>query len=264
VKKELQTMESTERKVGLITGVGNQNSIGYAIADQLASDGVNLIIHSFHKYDKEMSGTNPAQSLKILLKKVKEHGVQCEHINLDLKNADSPAQLINHAIEIFGYLDILVINHTHDTLKTLDQLDAREIDRHLIVNVRASLLLIQHFASHHNGRQGGRIIILTSGQHLGPMPHPAYIASKGALHHLTWSLSDQLIGRGITVNAVNPGPTRTYIPNPEIDQAVLKKMPQGRWGQGADAARLISWLVSDDARWITGQVIDSEGGFRRG
>lgn len=90
------------------------------------------------------------------------------------------------------------------------------------------------------------------------------MASKGALHQLTSSLSDHFIGKGITVNTVNPGPTKTYEPDHELDEAVLRKMPLGRWGEPDDAARLIAWLVSDDAAWITGQVINSEGGFRRG
>lgn len=110
----------------------------------------------------------------------------------------------------------------------------------------------------------GRIILLTSGGHLGPMPHPAYVASKGALHHLTLSLSDILADKGITVNAVNPGPTITYRPDEELNKGIIKRMPAGRWGTPDDAARLISWLVSDDAAWVTGQVIDSDGGFRKG
>jgi 3-oxoacyl-[acyl-carrier protein] reductase len=166
------------------------------------------------------------------------------------------------AVERFGHVDILIINHTYDTLKTLEELTCEEIDRHLIINIRATLLLIQEYAKQHGDGSGGRIILLTSGQHLGPMPHLAYVASKGALHQLTWSLSDYFIKKGITVNTVNPGPTKTYNPDEEIDNAVRSKMPLGRWGEPDDAARLISWLVSDEARWITGQVINSEGGFR--
>ncbi len=124
--------------------------------------------------------------------------------------------------------------------------------------------VFQEYAKQHDDRPGGRIILLTSGQHLGPMPHMAYVASKGALHQLTSSLSDHFIGRGITVNTVNPGPTKTYTPTEEVDKAVLARMPQGRWGEPDDAARLIAWLVSDDAVWVTGQVINSQGGFREG
>jgi len=150
------------------------------------------------------------------------------------------------------------------TNKSKYELDAEETDRHLGINVRASLLLVREFAQHFNGREGGRIIFLTPGGHLGPMPHPAYVASKGALHHLTLSLSDLLADKGITVNAVNPGPTLTYQPDQNINQAILKRMSVSRWGTPDDAVRLISWLVSQEAGWITGQVIDSDGGFRRG
>jgi 3-oxoacyl-[acyl-carrier protein] reductase len=89
----------------------------------------------------------------------------------------------------------------------------------------------------------------------------AYAVSKGALHQATATLSDTLIDRGITVNTVNPGPTDTgwairgWDPHPA--------MPRGRWGMPDDAARLIGFLCTDDGGWITGQVIDSEGGFRR-
>ena len=92
----------------------------------------------------------------------------------------------------------------------------------------------------------------------------AYAASKGALHQITASLSDLLVERGIAVNAVNPGPTDTGYADPEAHAQVLRRMPLGRWGQPDDAARLIAWLVADEGQWVTGQVINSEGGFRRG
>jgi 3-oxoacyl-[acyl-carrier protein] reductase len=91
----------------------------------------------------------------------------------------------------------------------------------------------------------------------------AYAVSKGAIHQATASLADDLAGRGITVNTVNPGPTDTGWPTPQVHAEVLEQMPRGRWGTPDDAARLIAWLCSDDAAWITGQVINSEGGFRR-
>jgi 3-oxoacyl-[acyl-carrier protein] reductase len=88
----------------------------------------------------------------------------------------------------------------------------------------------------------------------------AYVASKGALHQLTSSLSAHLIARGITVNCVNPGATDTGYATPELYEAIRAREPLGRWGQPDDAARLIAWLVTDDARWVTGQIIDSTGG----
>ena len=105
------------------------------------------------------------------------------------------------------------------------------------------------------------MIFMTSGQHLGPMPDElAYIASKGALHPLVTSLSAYLAPRRITVNAVNPGATDTGYAPPDVYSNVLALEPMDRWGQPDDAARLVAWLCTDDAGWITGQVINSTGG----
>lgn len=144
---------------------------------------------------------------------------------------------------------------------SLEELTAAEVDKHLQVNVRGTLLLVQEFAAQHDGRSGGQVILLTSGQHLNPMPGElAYVASKGTLHQLRMSLLAHLIGRGITVNTVNPGATDTGYASAELYETIRIAHPQGRWGQPEDAARLIGWLVTDDAQWITGQVINSTGG----
>jgi 3-oxoacyl-[acyl-carrier protein] reductase len=137
-----------------------------------------------------------------------------------------------------------------------------ELDAFLHENVRATILLVKEFAAQHDGRPGGRVVLLTSGQHLAPMTREvAYAISKGALHQATRTLADELIDRGITVNTVNPGPTDTGWDISHQDPRPA--MPLGRWGEPDDAARLVAWLCSDDANWITGQVTDSEGGFRR-
>jgi 3-oxoacyl-[acyl-carrier protein] reductase len=251
-------------KVALITGVSRRGGIGFGIAQKLASQSADLFLHSYSPYDRMMQVPMERDEADQILRELGKYSVTIRQQEADFEQAESAAIIIQSAIDAFGKIDILIINHTYDTLKTLDLLNASEIDRHLQVNIRASLLLIQEFARQYNGNPGGRIILLTSGQHLGPMPHPAYVASKGALHHLTWSLADILAKKNVTVNAVNPGPTLTYDPAPEIDGAVRDRMPSGRWGTPDDAARLVGWLVSEEAAWITGQVIDSEGGFRRG
>jgi len=251
-------------RVAVVTGVSRKNGIGFAIARRLASMGADLLVHSFAPYDRQFPSVSEVGDPADLAKDLASYGTRIAYLEADFSDPQSPAHLMKSAVERLGHVDILVINHTHDTLKTLDELTAEEIDRHMSVNVRAALLLVQAFAMQHDGRPGGRIILLTSGQHLGQMPHMAYVASKGALHQLTNSLSAYFIEKGVTVNTVNPGPTKTYNPDAELDKAVLERMPQGRWGEPDDAARLIGWLVSDDAVWITGQLINSEGGFRRG
>jgi 3-oxoacyl-[acyl-carrier protein] reductase len=253
------------KKTALITGVSRRKSIGFGIADRLASDGFNLFLQSFAEFDRKMIPDISLDEPGEIRQSLAKYPVRIEQLDIDFDLPDAPEKLFKSAVDLFSHIDVLILNHTHDSLTALDYLTASEIDKHLAVNVRASLLLLKTFISHHDGREGGRIILLTSGQHLAPQnDHLAYIASKGALHQLTPSLSDMVIERGITVNTVNPGPTETFVPPEAINQAVLKRMPQNRWGQPDDAARLISWLVSDEAQWVTGQVINSEGGFRRG
>lgn len=257
-------INSLNGRVALVTGVSRRNGIGFGIAKRLASMGADLFLHSFAPFDRQFPSIGEIPPPEILIEELSGFGVRVEHLEADFMEHESPGRVMKNARKKFGHVDILILNHTHDTLKTLEELTSEEIDRHLIINIRAVLLLIQEYAKQHDGRPGGRIILLTSGQHLGPMPHVAYVASKGALQQLTASLSAHFIEKGITVNTVNPGPTKTYTPDEETDTAVLNRMPQGRWGEPDDAARLIGWLASDEALWITGQVINSEGGFRRG
>jgi 3-oxoacyl-[acyl-carrier protein] reductase len=91
----------------------------------------------------------------------------------------------------------------------------------------------------------------------------AYAATKGAVDALTISLAAELAPKGITVNAVNPGPTDTGWMNQELKEELLKKFPQGSIGQPEDTAKLVSFLASKEAEWITGEIINSEGGFKR-
>lgn len=198
--------------------------------------------------------------MEAVLEELEQAGGPVAHAEADFAEPGSPATVMQVARQALGHVDVLVVNHTLSRRGALDELTAEELDAHLHVNVRASLLLVKELAAQHDGRPGGRVVLLTSGQHLGPMrSEVAYAASKGALHQVTLTLSDELIERGITVNTVNPGPTDTGWAA-GMDPS---RFPLGRWGQPDDAARLIAWLCSDDAEWITGQAIDSEGGFRR-
>ncbi len=183
-------------------------------------------------------------------------------LEADFEDPESPAAVIRAAQDALGHVDILVVNHTLEQRSSLAELTAQDLDAHFQVNVRASLLLVKEFAGQHDGRPGGRVVLMTSGQHLAPMTSEvAYAAAKGAVHQVTLTLSDELIDRGITVNTMNPGPTDTgWIPD---DWDPRPRNPLGRWGQPDDAARLIAWLCSDEGEWVTGQVINSEGGFRR-
>ena len=248
-------------RVAVVTGVSRRIGIGFATASRLAALGADLFLHSFAPFDSQQPWGADADGIVPLLAELRGFGIRVEHLEADFADPNAPKTVIDEVVRTFGHVDILVANHAYSTSGMLEELTAAQIDAHLQVNVRGSLLLAQAFAAQHDGRPGGRIVLMTSGQHLHPMPSElACIASKGALHQITASLSAHLAPRGITVNTVNPGATDTGYASTEVYAAVRDAAPQKRWGQPEDAARLIGWLATDDARWVTGQAINSTGG----
>ncbi len=248
-------------RVALITGVSRRKGIGYAIADRLSTLGADIFIHSFAPYDAEREWGADADGTAGLIATLQKNGTRIAHAEGDFLDPTTPGKIMAAAVQAFGHVDIVVANHTYSTMGKLEELTAVDIDRHFQINVRGTLLLVQAFAAQHCGDTGGRVILLTSGQHLNPMPGElAYVASKGGLHQLTLSLSAHLAPRKITVNTVNPGATDTGWATGELYDVVRDANPQGRWGLPADAARVIGWLATEEAQWITGQIINSNGG----
>jgi 3-oxoacyl-[acyl-carrier protein] reductase len=218
-------------RAALVTGVDRRAGIGFAIARRLEEGGARVVTHGLGGGDVAVD------------------------VEADLAAPDAPGRVVAAAAPI----DTLVVNHALSELGSLDELTAEQLDAHLHVNVRASLLLVKEFAAQLRSDEGA-VVLVTSGAHLGPMTREvAYAVSKGALAVATATLAAELAERGIRVNAVNPGPTATGW----TEGIEPTRMPFGRWGQPDDAARLVAWLCSDDGRWVTGQVISSEGGFRR-
>ena len=248
-------------RAAVVTGAGRRAGIGFATARRLVRLGASVLVHSWTPYDVTEYGAD-ADEPDAALAELRDGGGRAELVEADFADPDAPAAVIGAARDAFGNVDILVVNHTRSGHVPLEDVTAEHLDAFLHENVRASLLLVKEFAAQHDGREGGRVVLMTSGQHIAPMAREvAYAVSKGALHQATKTLAEALIDRAITVNTVNPGPTDTGWGLAELDPKPT--MPLGRWGEPDDAARLIAWLCTDDARWITGQVIDSEGGFRR-
>jgi 3-oxoacyl-[acyl-carrier protein] reductase len=249
-------------RVALVTGVSRRVGIGFAVARRLAEQGADLFLQSWALFDAAMPwGADPG-GIEAILSELRATGRRVEHLPANFRDADAPGQVMTAAAEAFGHVDILIANHAYSTHGTLEELTVEQIDAHMEINVRGTLLLIKEWAAQHDDRRsGGRVVMLTSGQHHGSMPGElAYIASKGALHQLTQSLAAHLAPRRITVNTINPGATDTGYADATLHQMILDLEPLGRWGEPDDAARLIAWLCGDDARWITGQVINSTGG----
>jgi 3-oxoacyl-[acyl-carrier protein] reductase len=238
-----------------VTGVSRTEGIGFAIARRLVADGFAVFTQGWQAHDE----SQPWGASEVPL----GEGL-AGHLETDLADPDAPEAVLAAARIALGHVDVLVANHAASVAGALEDVTAASIDAALVVNVRATLLLVQAFAAGFEGDHG-RVVLMTSGQGRGPMPSELpYVASKAALSGSVMTLADHLAARGITVNAINPGPTDTGWAPPEVQSRVEASMPQGRWGTPDDAARLVAWLASEESAWVTGQVIDSDGGFRYG
>lgn len=256
-------MEPLAGRVAVVTGVGRRAGIGFAIARELLAAGASVLAQSWTPHDEGQPwGAEPVEDVLAALGGT---GPRLAHVAADFAEPDAPGRVVREAVERFGAVDAVVANHARSALGTLGEVTAAELDLCWAVNARASVLLAQAFAAaHDDARPGGRIVLFTSGQHLGPMVREIpYAVSKGAIQQMTLTLADALADRKITVNAVNPGPVDTGWADEELTERVGRALPFGRWGAPDDVARLVRWLVSDEGHWITGQVVNSEGGFRR-
>lgn len=247
-----------ENKIALITGASSQRDIGTAICRKLASQGINILFTHWN--------SNSGWIEKFQLE-IANMGVLCENLKIDLSIANAAFKILDTVESKLGFPSILVNNAAHSKSDGYLVFDAETLDEHYAVNMRSTFLLCVEFARRFekSDLDTGRIINLTSGQDLGPMPGElAYVATKGAISAFTRSLSQELAPLGITVNAVNPGPTDSTWMTDKIRESLLPKFPMGRIGLPEDVARTIAFLASDEAKWITGQIINSEGGFIRG
>ena len=267
----------------LVTGVSRRIGIGHAVACRAADYGASVVAHHYRPHDASQPWG--ADDIDAVMASVRTHLVgSARLINFpaDLAVPGEPARVVEQAAAAAGHLDALVCNQAMSSPDgALSEMTEAVLDAHWAVDARASILLAQAFAAQEGfaaaapagsggpGRQPvdnhrGAIVFLTSGQGLGPLPGEiAYAAAKAAIAGLTPTISDELIDAGITVNTVNPGPVDTGYVTEADREATAVMFPQGRWGEPDDAARLITWLLTDEARWITGQVINSEGGFAR-
>ncbi|MFK4869173.1 SDR family oxidoreductase [Streptomyces nigra] len=256
-------------RTALVTGASRRGGIGHAVARRLAAYGAGVYLHHHVPHDAAMpwGADRPEDVVASVREAQGDPGARVVAGPGDLSDPAAPAELIATAASALGgRLDILVANHALSGGDgTLDEIDAAMLDAHWAVDTRSVLLLVQAHARLRPAGPGGRVVMMTSGQDIaGGMPGEiAYALQKGALASITRSLATTLAERGITVNTVNPGPVDTDYLTGDAYDAVAERFPGGRWGMPDDPARLIAWLATDEAGWITGEVVNSEGGFRR-
>jgi 3-oxoacyl-[acyl-carrier protein] reductase len=256
------TQPPSASRIALVTGASRRIGIGTAICRALAAQGMDVAFTYWHPYDNQMDWGADKDAPALLIAELQALGVRALALEADLSHPDTPAKLLDQIERQLGNVSVLVNNATYSVNGDYKQLDAAALDVHYAVNMRGTFLLSVEFARRFQAGHGGRIINMTSGQSLGPMPDElAYAATKGAVEAFTLSLAGGVAKLGITVNAVDPGPTDTGWMTPELKTILSQRTPSGRVGLPQDAAKLIAFLASEDSEWITGQIIHSNGGF---
>ena len=175
----------------------------------------------------------------------------------DLSTPDGPDELMAAVTRDRGPVTALVLSHAYDVNTGILDTTAESFDTHVAVNARASLLLIAAFARQAPA-DGGVVVAMTSDHTTGNLP---YGASKGALDRIVISAARELGPRGISANVVNPGPIDTGWMDDETRTALTAAHPLGRLGTPADIAAVVSFLVSPQGRWVSGQLLQTDGAF---
>lgn len=234
----------------LVTGLSRRAGIAWAVVERLAAEGWAVSATGWPRHDEEQPWGRDADEPRL-------PGVMWEAA--DLSAPDVPARLVDAHVSRHGGLDALVAVHARSSDQDLRSVTAAELDASFAVNARATVLLVQAAA------QAGvrRVVLFTTGVHRDPMPAEIpYAMSKAAVQGMTTTLAAALAPLGATLNTVNPGPNDTGYADAETRARISARMPLApRWGTPGDAAALVAFLVSEQARWITGQTIDSDGGW---
>lgn len=240
-------------KVAIVTG--GTRGIGRAIALKLADQGANIVIN-YRNSDKE------AEELKAILE---EKGVKVLTVKCDISNFEDSKNIMDKCKEVFGKIDILVNNAgiTKDTL--IMRMKEEDFDNVIDVNLKGTFNCAKHASAIMLKQRFGKIINMTSVVGIaGNAGQVNYAASKAGVIGLTKSLAKELGSRGITVNAVAPGFINTDMTaslSEKVKEEASKNIPLKRLGDPEDVANLVGFLASDAANYITGQVINVDGGM---
>ncbi|MDQ1597991.1 MAG: 3-oxoacyl-[acyl-carrier protein] reductase [Microbacteriaceae bacterium] len=263
---------TNQRPVALVTGVGRRVGIAYGIAGRLARDGWDIAFGHSAAYDERVNALpRAAPDVQEIERELRGLGARTVAVDVDLAAVDAAAELFD-AAETLGPVRAIVLSHAESVNAGILTTTVESFDRHLAVNARGSWLLVREFARRFdNGGSGsdglvgdgllgngGRIVALTSD---AIHDEVAYGASKGALDRVIFAAARELAPLGVTANLVNPGPVDTGWMADEVREALREATPAGRLGTPRDTAALVSFLLSADGEWITGQLIKSDGGF---
>jgi 3-oxoacyl-[acyl-carrier protein] reductase len=234
-------------KVALVTG--GSRGIGRAVAERLARDGAAVIINYVAR-EKAARGVVDA---------IVGAGGRAHAIRADLSKVSEIARLFDEGEAAFGRLDIVVASAADIIVKPLIECTEEDYDRLFDTNAKGVFFTMKEAAG--RLRNGGRIIVLSTGGTRMFFPGQSlYLGSKGAAEQFVRCLAWELADRGITVNAVSPGPTETDMMQERYRDRAAAMSPFNRVGDPKDIAEVVAFVASDAGRWVTAQVIAAGGG----
>jgi 3-oxoacyl-[acyl-carrier protein] reductase len=244
-------MSNDQTRVAIVTGASR--GIGTAIAERLAAAGIAVVVNYAHNQD----------AAEQAVARIEAAGGRAVAVRGDIAESSTAAALFDAAEQAFGGTDILVNNAGIMELgaiaDTTDAVFARQVEINLVGVFRTLREAARRL------REGGRIVSFSSSVvGLYQPGYGVYAATKAAVEAMTHVLAKELAPRGITVNAVAPGPTETDMflggKSPELLRAIAASNPFGRFGQPQEIAEVVAFLASPESSWVNGQTLRVNGG----
>jgi 3-oxoacyl-[acyl-carrier protein] reductase len=240
-------MGSLTERVAIVTGASA--GIGRAIAERLAQEGATVVVN----YGKS------ADKAKAVVAGIESKGGKAVAVQADISKIADVRRLVRETVQRFGQLDILVNNAGMAFFKPLVETTEQEFDDIFALNAKGAYFAMQEAAR--VIEPGGRIVNISSdGTRMAFAGVTAYLGTKGALEQFTKGLALELAPKGVTVNTVSPGFTDTAMMPDAFRETGAQMSPLKRLGTPEDIANVVAFIVSDQARWLTGQNIHASGG----
>lgn len=245
-----------EGRVVIVTGAGQ--GLGRAYALGLAGEGARVVVADIQE-----------PNAKAVVKELEGQGGEALAIKTDVSDPQSVQSMVDRSIEQYGQVDVLVNNASIFStieMKPFEDITFQEWNQVMNVNLTGTFLCCQAVSSIMRDQKQGKIVNISSGVvHMGRPWYAHYVSSKAGIIGLTRALANELGNDNITINTITPGPTETEIPretvSPEQAEAMIAAQAIHRRETPGDLVGVVLFLSSDDSRFITGQVINVDGGL---
>jgi 3-oxoacyl-[acyl-carrier protein] reductase len=255
LSQQKQKKMRLKNKIALVTGASK--GIGAAIAKNFAAEGAKVVVN----YAQSKEGADQ------VVKAITDNGGTAIAVQADVSNEADVIRLFDETKKAFGTLDILVNNAGIYNYEPIEAVSVATVQEQLNINILGPVLTIREAVKLFGDKGGSIINISSAAANLAMATGSVYSATKAALDTITIALSKEFSGRNIRINSILPGSVetegthRTGVMGSDFEQVLIANTPLGRIGQPDDIAKVVTFMASDDAAWITGEKIAVSGGI---